>query len=102
MGGVVQRDEWNGVSCFGRGEAAQTLGDAHLGCEHFACDWVRCLSENDEWQGHEKINAALVTGQTSYKDETVLSGTIYYYMARAVDAKGKESLDSAEVEARVP
>jgi hypothetical protein len=53
-------------------------------------------------RGYEKINRALVTGQTSYKDETVLSGTTYYYMARAVDAKGRESFDSAEVMARVP
>ncbi len=41
-----------------------------------------------------KINVALVTGQTSYKDETVQSGTTYYYVTRAVDAKGKESADS--------
>ena len=53
-------------------------------------------------RGYEKINRALVTGQTSYKDETVLSGTTYYYMARAVDAKGNESLNSAEVVATVP
>ena len=49
-----------------------------------------------------KINVALVTGQTSYKDETVQSGTTYYYVTRAVDAQGRESLDSAEVVARVP
>jgi hypothetical protein len=48
-----------------------------------------------------KINVALVT-ETSYKDETVQSGTTYYYMTRAVDAKGKESLDSAKVVVRVP
>jgi hypothetical protein len=53
-------------------------------------------------RGYEKINRALVTGQTSYKDETVLSGTTYYYMARAVDAKGRESFDSAEVAVTVP
>jgi hypothetical protein len=53
-------------------------------------------------RGYEKINRALVTGQTSYNDETVLSGTTYYYMARAVDAKGNESLNSAEVVATVP
>jgi hypothetical protein len=49
-----------------------------------------------------KINAALVTGQTSYKDETVQSGTTYYYVTRAVDAKGRESLDSADVVVKVP
>ena len=52
-------------------------------------------------RGYEKINRALVTG-TSYKDETVQSRTTYYYMARAVDARGNESLNSAEVVARVP
>jgi len=51
---------------------------------------------------YAKINLALVTGQTSYKDETVESRTTYYYMARAVDAKGNESLNSAEVVATVP
>jgi chitin-binding protein len=49
-----------------------------------------------------KISAALVTGQTSYKDETVESGTTDYYVTRAVDAKGNESADSAEVVVRVP
>lgn len=53
-------------------------------------------------RGYQKINPALVTGQTSYKDETVESGTTYYYIARAVDAKGRESLGSTEVVARVP
>ena len=49
-----------------------------------------------------KINAALVTGQTSYKDETVQSGTTYYYVTRAVDAKGKESADSNVTTVVVP
>jgi hypothetical protein len=53
-------------------------------------------------RGYEKINPALVMGQTSYKDETVLSGTTYYYMARAVGTTGAESLDSAEVMVTVP
>jgi hypothetical protein len=53
-------------------------------------------------RGYEKINPALVMGQTSYKDETVLSGMTYYYMARAVDSKGRESFDSAEVVVTVP
>jgi fibronectin type 3 domain-containing protein len=49
-----------------------------------------------------KINVALVTGQTSYKDETVQSGTTYYYVTRAVDAKGKESADSNVTTVVVP
>jgi hypothetical protein len=49
-----------------------------------------------------RINAALVTGQTSYKDETVQSGTTYYYVTRAVDARGRESSDSNVTAAVVP
>jgi len=53
-------------------------------------------------RGYVKINAALVQGMTSYKDETVESGKTYYYVTRSVDAKGRESFDSAEVLAAVP
>jgi fibronectin type 3 domain-containing protein len=53
-------------------------------------------------RGYVKIHAALVQGTTSYKDETVESGKTYYYVTRSVDAKGKESFDSAEVVAVVP
>jgi hypothetical protein len=49
-----------------------------------------------------KINAAMVKDRLSYKDENVESGKTYYYVTRAVDAKGKESGDSAEVVVRVP
>jgi len=49
-----------------------------------------------------KINAALVRDRLSYKDETVESGKTYYYVTRAVDAKGKESGDSAEIVVTVP
>jgi hypothetical protein len=49
-----------------------------------------------------KINAALVKGKTRYKDESVQSGKTYYYVTRAVDAKGKESVNSNEATAVVP
>jgi hypothetical protein len=49
-----------------------------------------------------KMNAVVVTDRLSYKDETVESGKTYYYVTRSVDAKGKESADSAEVVATVP
>jgi hypothetical protein len=49
-----------------------------------------------------KINAALVQGKTSYKDETVESHKTYSYVTRSVDAKGKESGDSVEVVVTVP
>ncbi len=49
-----------------------------------------------------KINAALVRDRLSYKDEEVDSGKTYYYVTRSVDAKGKESGDSAEVVVTVP
>ena len=50
---------------------------------------------------YAKINLALVAG-TSYKDETVQSGTTYYYVTRAVDAKGNESVDSNVTTVVVP
>jgi fibronectin type 3 domain-containing protein len=50
---------------------------------------------------YAKINLALVVG-TSYKDETVQSGTTYYYVTRAVDAKGNESVDSNVTTVVVP
>jgi hypothetical protein len=53
-------------------------------------------------RGYLRMNAALVRDGLSYKDETVESGKTYYYVTRAVDAKGKESGDSAEVVATVP
>jgi hypothetical protein len=49
-----------------------------------------------------KINATLVKDRLSYKDEEVDSGKTYYYVTRSVDAKGKESSDSAEVLVTVP
>jgi hypothetical protein len=53
-------------------------------------------------RGYLKINAALVRDGLTYKDETVESGKTYYYVTRAVDMKGKESGNSAEVVATVP
>lgn len=53
-------------------------------------------------RGYVKINAALVKDRLGYKDENVESGKIYYYVTRAVDAKGKESGDSVEVVVTVP
>jgi hypothetical protein len=49
-----------------------------------------------------KVNAALVRGETSYKDETVESGKTYYYVTRSVDAKGNESADSNVTTVVVP
>jgi hypothetical protein len=49
-----------------------------------------------------KINATLIRDGLTYKDETVESGKTYYYVTRAVDAKGRESADSGEVAASVP
>src|SRR5271168_4890387 len=48
-----------------------------------------------------KINATLVQGLT-YTDEVVESGTTYYYVARAVDAANRESVNSNESAATVP
>jgi hypothetical protein len=48
-----------------------------------------------------KINSLLVRGIT-YTDNTVDGGTTYYYVTRAVDAQGKESVNSNEITAAVP
>jgi hypothetical protein len=56
----------------------------------------------EKGRGYVKINAALVRDRLSYKDETVESEKTYYYVTRAVDAKGKESENSAEIVVTVP
>jgi len=48
-----------------------------------------------------RINPDLVPG-LSYKDENVKSGATYYYVARAVDADGRESVNSSEIVAVIP
>jgi hypothetical protein len=48
-----------------------------------------------------KINSALVRGIT-YTDNTVEGGTTYYYVTRAVDAQGNESVNSNEITAAIP
>ena len=51
--------------------------------------------------GYAKINSSLVAG-VSYVDNTVQSGTTYYYVATAVDSGGNESVNSNEVTAVIP
>ena len=48
-----------------------------------------------------KINSSLIRGIT-YTDNTVEGGTTYYYVARAVDDRGNESVDSKEITAAIP
>ncbi len=48
-----------------------------------------------------KINSSLVHG-ISFTDVTVESGLTYYYVARAVDARGYESTNSNEASATIP
>jgi hypothetical protein len=48
-----------------------------------------------------QINSSLVQGVT-YTDNTVESGLTYYYVTRAVDARGHESVDSNEARAAIP
>ncbi len=47
------------------------------------------------------LNATPVNG-TTYVDETVASGTTYYYVVTAVDSNGVQSSASGETEATVP
>ncbi len=49
----------------------------------------------------EQINAAL-DASTNYTDNTVVSGTTYYYVATAVNAQGRESAYSNIGEAVIP
>lgn len=48
-----------------------------------------------------RINSSLVRGLT-YTDSTVVSGVTYYYMTRAVDDRGYESVNSDETSAAIP
>ena len=50
---------------------------------------------------YRKINSSLVDGVT-YKDNTVESGATYHYAVRAVDAQGRESVNSTEFTITVP
>jgi hypothetical protein len=52
-------------------------------------------------RGYVKLNTAPVRG-LAYADDTVQGGKTYYYVTRAVDGKGRESGNSAEVVAAVP
>ena len=51
--------------------------------------------------GVVKLNPAPVTG-TSYVDRTVQLGQTYFYVTKAVNAKGRESTASNEIRADVP
>jgi len=51
--------------------------------------------------GLVKLNSVLVSG-TSYVDSTVQSGQTYYYVIKAVGAKGAESTASNEIRADIP
>jgi hypothetical protein len=48
-----------------------------------------------------RINSSLVQGLT-FTDNTVESGLTYYYVTRAVDARGDESVNSNEATAAIP
>ena len=51
--------------------------------------------------GVVKLNLELVTG-TSYVDRTVQPGQTYFYVTKAVNARGTESSPSNEVRADIP
>jgi fibronectin type 3 domain-containing protein len=50
---------------------------------------------------YTKINSAL-DPSTSYTDNTVASGTTYYYAATAVNSSGQESGYSSPIQVSVP
>jgi hypothetical protein len=51
--------------------------------------------------GVVKLNSQLVTG-TSYVDRSVLAGQTYFYLIKAVNAKGTESTASNEIRTYIP
>lgn len=51
--------------------------------------------------GYLKINAAMVAALT-YLDNTIQSGTTYYYVTTAVDGSGNESTNSNQAVAIIP
>jgi Carboxypeptidase regulatory-like domain len=51
--------------------------------------------------GFTKLNSSLVAS-LSYSDASVQSGTIYFYVATAVDSGGDESANSNQVSASIP
>jgi hypothetical protein len=48
-----------------------------------------------------RINSMLVQG-TTFTDQYVHSGSTYYYVTRAVDVRGRESINSNEAQATIP
>ena len=48
-----------------------------------------------------RLNAAVIPGLT-YDDKTVEKGLTYYYVVRAIDAKGQESVNSNQARAVIP
>ena len=51
--------------------------------------------------GFTKLNLSLITTLT-YTDTTVQNGTTYFYVARAVDSSGNESVDSTQASPTIP
>jgi glucose/arabinose dehydrogenase len=51
--------------------------------------------------GYSKLNNSLIAG-SAYTDATVVTGTTYHYVVRAVDTSGNESGNSAQASAAVP
>jgi fibronectin type 3 domain-containing protein len=50
---------------------------------------------------HDKLNNAPIDGLT-FTDTTAERGATYYYVVRAIDTTGMESLDSNERVAAIP
>ena len=54
------------------------------------------------WGIHpDKLNSTPIEG-TSFTDATVVNGQTYWYIVRAVNAKGEESFESNVAEATIP
>src|SRR5579859_2756738 len=95
----------------GKNETVSLTGVWRLWCEHSATlTWKASTSKvagynvyrsTESGKNYQKINSSLVRGLT-YRDNKVVSGVTYYYVTRAVDAQGHESVNSNETSVSIP
>ncbi len=75
--------------------ASKSPGDAIKGYRVYRSSKSHVYSEND------RISQTLLSG-TRCVDASVEAGKTYYYIVKAVNGKGKQSVASSEIAAKVP
>jgi len=107
--GYVYTPASRAVTVSGASVAAVNFASA-VGSHWVDLSWTASVSQvagynvyraNTSKGPYTKANGALVTS-TTYGDQTVLSGSTYYYVTTAVDNQGRESIYSNEAAATVP